>query len=252
MSTPLHLSLAGHELFPQPERALWWPAASALLVADLHLGKGEAMFAHGAPLSPEASRGILHEQLARLSACAARLGPARVLVLGDLLHAPAGITDDLVARVAAWRQTFAPELCLIPGNHDRHLHRVLDAWRIGLMPEEVVERGVLLRHDPRVNAPRRAPSEDHPPVIGGHVHPAVRLGNRGETLKLPCFWRTGSTLVLPAFTLFASGVVIDVFRGDDVVAVAGPQLVRLAGTAATAQSRGAVLNPLTVRADSRS
>jgi DNA ligase-associated metallophosphoesterase len=200
-----------------------------VLVADLHLGKGEAMFAQGAPLTPAAAAGVLDEQLARLGDLVACTGASRVIVLGDLLHAPAGITEGMVERVRGWRATLPASFELVPGNHDRKIERVLDAWGVRLLGAVEVERGIVLRHDPR--------PDGRGPVVAGHVHPAVRLGRRGEAVKLPCFWRTreavgsgpqrveGDALVLPAFTLFASGVVVEARAGDGVYAVAGDRVV---------------------------
>ena len=41
---------AGEPLHLLPERALWWPAARVLFVADLHLGKAATYRALGQPV----------------------------------------------------------------------------------------------------------------------------------------------------------------------------------------------------------
>ena len=43
-------SFAGHEFFASPEGALYWPAETALLVADLHLEKA-SWFARLGPVA---------------------------------------------------------------------------------------------------------------------------------------------------------------------------------------------------------
>ncbi|MBC7555780.1 MAG: phosphoesterase, partial [Chryseobacterium sp.] len=39
-------------------------------------------------------------------------------------------------------------------------------------------------------------------TISGHIHPGVIVGNRKESLKLPCFSYSKNQLVLPAFSEF--------------------------------------------------
>ena len=38
--------------------------------------------------------------------------------------------------------------------------------------------------------------------ISGHIHPGVIIGNRKESVKLPCFSYSKNKLVLPAFSEF--------------------------------------------------
>src|SRR5262245_20817950 len=111
-----------------PERAVWWPAAATLLVADLHWGKSETFRVSGAPVPG----GVLESDLARLDAVVGATGARRVLVLGDLLHAGIGITPGLLEQVAAWRSGRARDLDLsvVPGNHDRRLDLVTESWRL--------------------------------------------------------------------------------------------------------------------------
>ncbi|MEZ4467584.1 MAG: hypothetical protein R3F43_24855 [bacterium] len=45
------LEVAGEVLWLLPERALYWPAAGVLAVADLHWGKAETFQQHGVPVS---------------------------------------------------------------------------------------------------------------------------------------------------------------------------------------------------------
>ncbi|HNG81848.1 MAG TPA: DEAD/DEAH box helicase, partial [Burkholderiaceae bacterium] len=69
------VELAGEALWLLPERALWWPAQSMLLVADVHLGKAQSFRRLGVPVPG----GSGAESLARLSGLIAALR-ARELV----------------------------------------------------------------------------------------------------------------------------------------------------------------------------
>ena len=42
MAAELHVALAGEPVVLHADRALYWPRGGSLLIADLHLGKGDA------------------------------------------------------------------------------------------------------------------------------------------------------------------------------------------------------------------
>src|SRR4051812_1558515 len=109
-----------------PERAVFWPHAGTLLVADLHLGKCETIRANGGPM-PET---VLRADLARLASVIARTEAARLIVLGDLLHAAIGVTPWLIDEVGRWRERAAAgvEVVVVPGNHDTRIGAVAGAW----------------------------------------------------------------------------------------------------------------------------
>ena len=50
MSTPYPVHLAGEELWLLPEKAIYWPAQQALLIADVHFGKAAAYRSLGQPV----------------------------------------------------------------------------------------------------------------------------------------------------------------------------------------------------------
>jgi metallophosphoesterase superfamily enzyme len=96
----LEIDLAGQTVVLRSDRALFLPAERALFVADLHVGKSESLRAAGAPIPV----GVLDETLARLARAAMETASRQIVVLGDLIHAPSGLTDTVRARVAAWRE----------------------------------------------------------------------------------------------------------------------------------------------------
>lgn len=201
------IELAGERLWLLPDRAAWWPAQATLIVSDLHLGKSQALRTLGIPMPG----GTNEEQLGRLSRLIESAGATRVVVVGDLLHAPAGITAELTERVAAWRRMLAAELVLVTGNHDRAVAGVAPVWGLALAGEELASGGLRFVHAPR---------PDHPPgTVCGHVHPAIVVRGGGDAVKLPCFHVSGDRLTLPAFSLFTGGVPIRPGIGDRVFGV---------------------------------
>lgn len=190
--------VAGSEVVLLPERAVWWPGARTLLVADLHLGKCETMRANGAPM-PE---GILRADLARLASIIARTEAMRVIVLGDLLHAAAGVTPWLIETVQTWREQSAPdvELMVVPGNHDTRLGAVAEAWGLRVTESVRTEGPFAFSHEPR-----EVPGTF---AWAGHIHPLAAIEGRGDSLSFPCFWLGESVGVLPAFSAFTGGVCV--------------------------------------------
>ena len=198
-----------------PHRAVYWPAQRTLLVADVHLDKCEAMRVQGMPVP----RSVFDEQVARLDHAVRVTGATRVLVLGDLLHSPAGLTAGMVECFAAWRSSVPCEFALVPGNHDRGLAVVQDAWRMVILPEVYEEGPFAFVHEPGVVAGRY--------VWAGHVHPAVTLRSAADAIKMPCFWVGERMGVLPAFSSFTAGGGVGRNRGDRVFGIAGEQVVAL-------------------------
>jgi uncharacterized protein len=190
--------VAGSEVVLLPERAVWWPAVRTLLVADLHLGKCETMRANGAPM-PE---GILRADLARLVSIIARTEASRIIVLGDLLHAAAGVTPWLIETVQAWREQSAAgvELMVVPGNHDTRLGAVAEAWDLQVTEPIHAEGPFAFSHEPR----------ESPGMFtwAGHIHPRAAVEGRGDSLSFPCFWLGDRLGVLPAFSAFTGGVCV--------------------------------------------
>jgi len=219
------VELAGEPGILRPERALWLPERSTLVVADLHVGKEAAFRAAGLAV-PE---GILDETLARLGALAAALAARRVVVAGDLVHARRGLTGEVVARVAAWRATVGAAIDLVRGNHDRHAPRLPASWSIGEAGDELALGPLRIRHEPPAGG-----DGDAGFTVTGHLHPTVLLRGGGDRLRLPCFVLDPTGLVLPAFTRFARGAPADPAPGRRIYAIAGDETVEVdpAGPAA--------------------
>ena len=224
----LRITIAAQSLSLYPQRAAFWHEPSTLLVADLHLGRQQAWRAGGVPISDAAQIASLDEPLQRLTALLQATNAARLLVLGDLLHAPAGLTDAMVAHVAAWRARHADlRLEVIPGNHDRKLDHVAEAWNLVVREPHVCEPPFEFVHDPAdaTNAELVACS--------GHIHPMVRLATARESVRVPAFLVTPRLLLFPAFSGLFSGVTIDPTPDTRVYPIAGDRVLALRDSIAT-------------------
>lgn len=180
----------------QPEGALWWEDESLLIVADLHFEKGSSFARRGSFLPPYDTT----TTLAVLALLIRRLGPKRVVALGDSFHdgeAAARLSRhdrDTLAGLQAGR-----DWIWVTGNHD-------PGAPDGLAGETVASLAVgplALRHEPTAG---RAPGE-----IAGHLHPAARVAGRLGSVRRRCFAGDGERVVLPAFGAYAGGLnVLDV------------------------------------------
>jgi DNA ligase-associated metallophosphoesterase len=212
--------VAGETLHLLPERAVFWPRAATLIVADLHLGKDETFRAAAIPIPV----GPVQADLARLDAALRLSGAERLLILGDLWHARAGMAESLFDELRAWRTAHAKlAVELVRGNHDRRAGDPPADLRITFREEPVAESPFVFRHFPE-------PSADGY-VLAGHVHPAVVLRGEGrQRARLPCFWFGRGVGLLPAFGGFTGSGEVRPRPGDRVFVVAGDEVIAVAPT----------------------
>ena len=209
------VDIAGERLVLMPERALFWPARSTLLVADVHFGKAASFRASGVFVP----RGTTSSTLARLSAALDRTRARRLLLLGDLLHAREGRSAETLRVVGEWRAArSALEVVLVRGNHDRRAGDPPPELSIACADAPLIDGAFAFTHHPGSIANRY--------VLAGHIHPAVRLRGSGrQSERLACFWLRPGGAVLPAFGDFTGLGDIEVSADDRVFAVAGNTVV---------------------------
>ena len=217
MKRDLTIALVGEEITLMPERALLWPRASTLLVADAHFGKAATFRASGIFVP----RGTTSSALERLDTLLQRSGATRVVFLGDLLHAKEGRAPETLRVVGQWRASRADvDMVLVRGNHDRHAGDPPESLGIRCVDAPLRDGPFAFTHHPRPVADAY--------VIAGHVHPAVRLSGAGRQYeRLPCFWFRDRLAVLPAFGDFTGLGDIDIAVGDRVFAIAHDEVISL-------------------------
>ena len=203
-----------------PERAAYWEAEQTLLIADVHLGKDATFRAEAVPLP----LGSTASDLDRLSSLVTRTGAERLIVLGDLYHAPASMTPAPLNALRAWREEHAKlDVVLIRGNHDHDAGASPAGLRIQEHDGPMTLGPFCLQHDPDTEtSPDRAGY-----VLCGHLHPGMVLRSGGQRERLPCFHANGDRLVLPAFSEFTGLHILRPEPGDQVAVVAGDDVVRI-------------------------
>jgi uncharacterized protein len=175
------------------------PATRTLIVADVHWGKAAAFRAHGVPVP----HGTTRTGLDRLSTLLARTGAEQLLVLGDLIHARAGMQPDVIEALDSWRGARRElAITLVRGNHDYRAGDPPASLGISCVDAPLHVGPFALHHHPT----------DDPSgyVLAGHVHPVVQVRGRGrQRVTLPCFAFGTTGGLLPAFGEFTGGAIIE-------------------------------------------
>jgi DNA ligase-associated metallophosphoesterase len=185
--TAMAVALGPHEVVLDCSGALYWPAESMLVVADLHFEKGSAAAIRGRMLPPYDTR----ETIDRLARVMDRYDPARVVALGDSLHDGRALERMDAADLEALSiLQEGREWIWIAGNHDPEGAAGIG----GVFSTGMVVNGTMLRHEPH---PGPAVHE-----IAGHLHPAARVSIDGHVFRRPCFAGNRQRLILPAFGAF--------------------------------------------------
>lgn len=184
-------SFAGHDFLASADGAVYWPAQSAMLVADLHLEKASWFARLGQMLPP-------YDSIATLTALERDVensGVARLFCLGDSFHDRFGC-DRLpaAARELLTAMTGRLDWVWITGNHDAGF---IDHCG-GRIAEEITLDGVVLRHE--------AVAGDPTPEMSGHFHPKLRLSRKGRSVSRRCFVASATKLILPAYGTLTGGL----------------------------------------------
>lgn len=207
--------LAGERVLLLPQKALYWPAAKTLMVADIHFGKAASFRALGVPVP----RGTTSENIAALETLLATHDTQRIVFLGDFLHAKAAQAPATLQAMLEWRRRRPGlELVLVRGNHDWHAGDPSALLRVALVDEPFACGPFALCHHPDVASAGY--------VIAGHVHPVFHLRTARESLRLPCFLLGTTRAILPAFGAFTGGHSL-VPQASDKVYVVADELVFL-------------------------
>ena len=184
-------SFAGETFLATADGALFWPAQSALLVADLHLEKASWFARLGQFLPPYDS----HATLTALTATVEQTGATRLFCLGDSFHDRFGC-DRLPANARELLTDLTSRLdwTWIVGNHDPGFADHCG----GRLADEIEIAGIVLRHE--------ADRDDPRPEMSGHYHPKLRLQLKGRRVSRRCFVVSASKIIFPAFGSLTGGL----------------------------------------------
>ena len=188
-----YIRLNGADLAPDRSGALFWPARSTLIVADLHFEKGSAAAERTGRLAPPYDTSATLTELER---AVDRLAPDRVICLGDSFHdlsASDRLSEGDRMRIGALAD--GRDWIWILGNHDPAPPRDLG----GTALEEFVDGPIIFRHEARLREPVSG-------EISGHYHPKALVRTRARRVQSRCFAADESRLVMPAFGAFTGGL----------------------------------------------
>lgn len=197
----MRINLEGEQFLLLKERAAIWEEQSALLIADLHIGKVSHFRKNGISVPSMAEK----NNLWRLADIMLIHKPKKVIFLGDLFHSQLNTSwESFVDFMQAFPNT---EYILVKGNHDILPDKTFaDA---GLKVVEQLKMGpFLFTHDA---------TESDLYNIHGHIHPGVHLRGSGrQRLRLPCFYFGESTGIFPSFGDFTGLYKIKPIKNDRI------------------------------------
>jgi DNA ligase-associated metallophosphoesterase len=207
------IELEGEQVVLTAERAIVWPAQRALIAADLHIGKAASFRALGTPV-PHGTTADTLRRLTRLIECC---GVTTVYLLGDFLHSKHALPPITLSTLKEWRaRHHKVSMVVIRGNHDACAGAPPADLDMQLHTAQLSVGPFLLMHHPRAH--------DGAYVLSGHLHPALRVSGRYDSMRLPCYWLRTRVGVLPAFGAFTGAQEI-VREADDRVFVATDERV---------------------------
>lgn len=197
-----------HTFHLLPDKAVFWPALSTLIIADLHLGKAAHFNRAGISLPNKKLEQVNFDKLEKLMA---EQRPKKVVFLGDLFHS--AHNDAWNQFVNFTNQYTNTEFVLIIGNHDILNTENYEAAKLRLTPQWQID-GLLFTHEPEEYI------ADNVYNIAGHLHPGVRLVAPGQpSLRLPCFFFGAKQGILPAFGSFTGTMLMKPKKKDAVFIV---------------------------------
>jgi DNA ligase-associated metallophosphoesterase len=184
----MQIELAGTQLVLLPQKALFLPSESILVIGDLHLGKAMHFRKAGIFMPADSARKD-YETLAQLLQ---QYNPQQVFFLGDLFHSTHNSEWQLLAQ---FLQTYPHiNFMLIKGNHDILNAALYQQLRIEIVPETLNLHNLIFSHEPMDTVPEGKVN------ISGHIHPGCVVKGLGrQYLRLPCFYLKDNCLLLPAF-----------------------------------------------------
>jgi uncharacterized protein len=201
------------------ERTLFWENESALIVADLHVGKTGHFRKAGIGVPQQVYKDDLHRLLAQILFFKAE----QLIIVGDLTHSIANKELDLFRK---WRKDFSSlDVHLVKGNHDI----LEEAWYsdadISISIGHFQIKKFLFIHDISTSGIKIKPGQY---IFSGHLHPGISIKGRGkQSLRFPCFYFAKKYCVLPAFSRFTGTYKVEPKEDEKVFAIIEKDIVAL-------------------------
>ncbi|MBA2727135.1 MAG: metallophosphoesterase, partial [Parachlamydiaceae bacterium] len=125
----------------------------------------------------------------------------KCIIVGDLIHAHSGISEDVKKKFSEWLRKTQCEIHLIFGNHDHSLIKNLPPeWPLYTHKEGLLIEPFYFSHFPM--------HHEQWFVWSGHLHPKVEITNNYDRLVLRCFQIFKDLAIIPAFGFFVGGTLV--------------------------------------------
>ncbi len=209
----IEILLKKQRLLLLPEKAIFWPQQSTLIVADLHLGKAGHFRKHGLAVPAH----VHATDLQCLAGLIARTKVRNVIFLGDLFHSEA---NSEWHSFSEWLDSFKEvKFILVEGNHD--ILPIQAYLSVGFQLFQELRIGPFsFTHEKSENTGAYN--------FSGHIHPGIKLyGQAKQGIRLPCFYFARNYAYLPAFGAFTGIHPIRKRKEDKVFAIADGRLISL-------------------------
>ncbi|MFC3197448.1 ligase-associated DNA damage response endonuclease PdeM [Parapedobacter deserti] len=204
------IQLLGTRLILLPERALLLPQYRTLIVADWHLGKAAhfrkaGIFMPALPVDSDAMR---------LQSLLKNHDVETLVFLGDLFHSD--LNSEWLSFERLRTANPSTRFILTRGNHDILSDNLLDHIAVEVMPSYFIAPHIRCTHHPVGIASAGELN------IAGHIHPGCVIPAAGkQTHRLPCFYYSEQTLLLPAFGALTGLHVMAPTRDARIYPIAG-------------------------------
>jgi DNA ligase-associated metallophosphoesterase len=207
----MQIEITGHHFVLLPQRAIFWQEEQALILSDLHIGKGMHFRKGGIPVPNE----VFGDDLLTLNNLIQKFSPRSLIIVGDMFHSHYNVEITLFDL---WRVQYPQlEIHLVKGNHD-----ILPESKfkeLGLTVHELLETDSFIFSHERCEASGKF-------CFSGHIHPGVLLeGLARQSLRLPCFHFGPDFCTLPAFSKFTGLYLIQPEANDKVFAVVDDEVM---------------------------
>jgi len=209
----LPVEILGEQLLLLPEKAVYWPAQKALLVADLHWGKSAHFRKHGIAIPGSTQT----QDEIRLATLVNTHKAERLIIAGDLFHSRQNAETDLFTH---WRNAHTQlHIDFVAGNHDILPHTFYTENQLTLHPAGLQTGPFLIAHD--------VPPICHSFCIHGHIHPAIRISGKGHShIKLDCFCIDEHRMILPSFGNFTGNHLLHPAEHKAIYIIAGEEVMK--------------------------
>lgn len=173
------------------DKYIYIPTSKSVVLADLHIGKVNHFRKNGiqVPLA------LARKNVERLKRIIEFHEPEEVIILGDLFHSNHNTAWE---NFKALRFHFSrTRFMLLIGNHDTFLNVEYKMSNIEVIDKPFKIGKKIFSHEP-CDRLRKDQINIH-----GHIHPAVILkGKALQSMRLPCFFYSQRSFILPAFGEF--------------------------------------------------